>query len=48
MGITNNLLLIEKDFFVFGFKEDKWAKFEKNGPYDAFLVMRKKINKFGI
>lgn len=48
MGITNNLLLIEKDFFVFGFKEGKWVKFEKNGPYDAFLVMRKKINKFGI
>jgi hypothetical protein len=48
MGITNNFLLIEKDFSVFGYKEGEWVKFEKNGPYDAFLVMRKKINKFDI
>lgn len=48
MGITNNLLLIERDFQVYGYKDNKWFKFEKNGPYDAFLVMRKKINKFGI
>jgi hypothetical protein len=48
MGITNNLLLIEKDFHVFGLKGNSWVKFEKNGPYEAFLVMRKKINKFDI
>lgn len=48
MGITNNLLLIEKDFHVFGMKGNDWVKFEKNGPYEAFLVMRKKINKFDI
>lgn len=48
MGITNNLLLIEKDFHVFGWKGREWVKFEKNGPYEAFLVKRKKINKFDI
>lgn len=48
MGITNNLLLIERDFQVYGYKDNEWVKFEKNEPYDAFLVMRKKINKFDI
>lgn len=48
MGITNNLLLIEKDFHVLGLKGNDWVKFEKNGPYEAFLVNRKKINKFDI
>lgn len=48
MGITNNLLLIEKDFEVFGLKGNDWVMFEKNGPYGAFLVKRKKINKFDI
>jgi hypothetical protein len=48
MGITNNLLLIERDFHVYGFKGEEWVKFEKNGPYEAFLVKRKKINIFDI
>ncbi len=48
MGITNNLLLIEKDFHVFGFNGKEFVKFEKNGAYEAFLVKRKKINKFDI
>lgn len=48
MGITNNLLLIENDFHVYGWKDNEFVKFEKNGPYEAFLVKRKKINKFGI
>lgn len=42
IGITNNLLLIEKDFHVLGLKDNDWVKFEKNGPYSAFLVKRKK------
>lgn len=42
IGITNNLSLIERDFHVFGLKENDWVKFERNGPYEAFLVMRKK------
>jgi hypothetical protein len=48
MGITNNLLLIEKDFHVFGYRNNEFVEFEKNGPYEAFLVKRKKINKFDI
>jgi hypothetical protein len=48
MGITNNLLLIERDFHVYGYKNNNWVKFEKNGPYDVFLVKRKKINIFDI
>jgi hypothetical protein len=42
IGITNNLLLIEKDFYVLGIKGDDVLLFEKNGTYDGFLVKRKK------
>jgi hypothetical protein len=48
MGITNNLLLIENDFHVFGYKGKEFVKFEKNGHYEGFLVKRRKINKFDI
>ncbi|MCS3795266.1 hypothetical protein [Niastella sp. OAS944] len=48
MGITNNLGLIEKDFHVWGFMGKEFVKFEKNAAYEAFLVKRKKINKFDI
>jgi hypothetical protein len=47
MGITNNLGAIEKDFQVFGLKDNTWHKFEKGQNYDAFLVHRKKI-KFAL
>jgi hypothetical protein len=40
MGITNNLLEIQKDFDVYGLKENQWEKFEKGISYDAFLVKR--------
>ena len=42
MGITNNLLLIEKDFYILGLRGNDWVRFEKNGPYNAFLIKRKK------
>jgi hypothetical protein len=42
IGITNNLLLIENDFHVLGFKGNDVILFEKNGAYDGFLVKRKK------
>jgi len=42
MGITNNLIEIEKDFDVFGLRENQWEDFEKGIDYDAFLVKRKK------
>jgi hypothetical protein len=48
IGITNNLFLIEKDFHVFGYRDNEFVKFERNGPYEGFLVKRKKINKFDI
>jgi len=41
MGITNNLLEIEKDFDVYGLKENQWEEFEEGITYDAFLVKRK-------
>ena len=42
IGISNNLDAIEKDFHVYGLKNNKWHKFAKNIPYDAFLVKRKR------
>lgn len=42
IGITNNLLLIEKDFHVLGLKGNDVVLFEKNDNYDGFLVKRKK------
>jgi len=42
MGITNNITEIQKDFLVYGLKDDKWQKFKKDIEYDAFLVKRKK------
>jgi len=41
MGVTNNLLEIQKDFDVYGLKENQWEAFEKEITYDAFLVKRK-------
>lgn len=42
IGITNNLEAIEKDFNVYGLKDNSWHKFTKGIDYDAFLVTRKK------
>jgi hypothetical protein len=42
MGITNNLSDIQKDFHVYGLKDNKWQKFKKDFEYEAFLVKRKK------
>ena len=42
MGISNNLEAIEKDFYVFGLRNNVWHKFAKGTSYDAFLVRRKK------
>ena len=43
MGITNNLIEIEEDFYVFGFRNNDWEKFIVGEDYEAFLVTR--INK---
>jgi len=42
IGITNNLDAIEKDFKIYGLKNNNWYKFTKGVEYDAFLVKRKK------
>lgn len=42
IGITINLLLIERDFHVLGLKGNDVILFEKNSTYDGFLVKRKK------
>lgn len=41
IGITNNLEAIEKDFFIYGFKDNNCHPFKKGTLYDAFLVRRK-------
>ena len=42
MGITNNLLTIKKDFYVWGLSDNKWHEFKKDEEYKAFLILRKK------
>ena len=42
MGITNNLIEIQKNFHVYGLRDNKWQKFKKDMEYEAFLVKRKK------
>lgn len=42
IGITNNLIEIKKDFFVFGLKDNRWKTFRENSEYEAFLILRKK------
>ena len=41
IGISNNLVEIEKDYIVFGYFLDKWEQFTKNKDYSAFLIRRK-------
>lgn len=40
MGITRNLIDIEKDFVVWGFADTVWEPFRRNTNYEAFLVRR--------
>lgn len=44
IGITNNLVEIQKDFDVYGLLENGWQSFEKQTEYRAFLVTTKKSN----
>ena len=41
ISISNNLEEIITDFVVWGEKEEKWHRFEKNVKYDSFLITRK-------
>jgi len=42
MGITNNLVEISKDFYIFGYtKAEVWEEFVVGNDYDAFLVTKK-------
>lgn len=41
MGITNDLLEILDDFWVFGYnKAENWVKFEPGDEYEAFLITK--------
>jgi hypothetical protein len=42
MGITKYIKEIEKDFEVFGLRDNLWQPFEKEIHYEAFLTKRKK------
>jgi hypothetical protein len=41
MGITHNLLEINKNFEVEGFTDDLWIPFQRGKNYEAFLIQRK-------
>lgn len=42
MGLSRYLEVIEKDFDLYGLRENKWEKFKKKIDYIAFLATRKK------
>ena len=45
MGITNNLIELQEDFYVFGMKEDQsFEDFIVGEDYLGFLVTRKNKN----
>jgi hypothetical protein len=41
IGISQNLNELEQYFDIYGQNKGEWVKFEKNVPYEAFLVNRK-------
>lgn len=41
MGIAKYLDEALKDFDIYGEREAKWQKFERDIDYDAFIVRRK-------
>ena len=41
MGLTKYLSEIGEDFDLYGQKDGKWERFEKQVEYEAFLVQRK-------
>lgn len=43
IGISNNLTEINKDFYVFGLKNNKWHEFKVGIEYQRFLILRKKL-----
>ena len=43
MAIMSNWKEIQPLLHVFGFLNGHWKPFEKNVPYEAFLVLRKKL-----
>ncbi|MFI5221097.1 MAG: DUF6934 family protein [Bacteroidia bacterium] len=46
MGITKYFNEIQKDFLVYGLRNDEWENFKKETEYGAFLAKRKKSVKF--
>jgi hypothetical protein len=40
IAITTNFSLLSKKYLISGFREDDWEDFQKNIPYEAFLVQK--------
>jgi hypothetical protein len=41
IGISNNIQTIEKDFKIYGFRNNIWEKFRCDCHYEAFLITKK-------
>jgi len=48
MGITKYFEEIQKDYFIFGLRNEEWENFEIGIEYEAFLAKRKKPAKFAV
>lgn len=48
MGITKYFEEIQKDYFIFGLRNEEWENFEIGIEYEAFLAKRKKTAKFAV
>ena len=48
MGITKYLDEIQKDYHIYGLRNEEWESFEKEINYEAFLAKRKKTTKFAL
>ena len=42
MGITKYFNEIQKDYYIYGLRNEEWEFFEKETEYEAFLAKRKK------
>ena len=41
MGISKHLKEAEKDFYIFGSKNNSWEKFIRNVDYESFAILKK-------
>ncbi|MFH1003912.1 MAG: hypothetical protein V1781_00190 [Bacteroidota bacterium] len=48
IGISKYLNEIEKDYNIYGLRNEEWEHFIKDIEYEAFLAKRKKSIKFAL